>query len=180
MQMKGIAYLALRVLAIYFFMMAWRQFVMILEFLPSYIFIPEINMNLMEVILLVGVPALINFTASILLWIYAKRLSGYFLLKQQEQEEPFNLAYKGIEGFVLSVVGIIFIITSFSAMIRELLYYLNHMNMPIYGRTQVYGLVELAIQFILGVLLVLRSNGIATILRRIREAGLKHLKEEKD
>jgi hypothetical protein len=178
--LKDLGFLAIRVLAIYAFILGIQRLVILFEnALPFYISMldPE-EYNIYGIALVAGVPALLLIIISILLWFFAGKLSGKIVPPQAaETESPGNaMAW---ESFILSVVGFVISILSLSRMSFIIL---NYIQMERITPEYVYfdrleylsGLVEQLILLILGLLLILKADGLAYLLRKIRSLGFRH------
>jgi hypothetical protein len=182
MKLKDLAYLSIKILSIYLVIIGFRQMVNILYIsIPSYLLIPGQSYNAWELFFIVGVPAFLTVIAGVLLWFNAFRLALY-LVPQNHDDLEISLQTKQLEGFVLAVVGLLLLIFSFSTLVREVLNYMNYLHNDIRFDTQgfLYRVAEQSIRLILSIILLLRAEGFALLLRKIREAGLKHNKPDRD
>ena len=179
MKINDLAYLTLRVAAIYLFIMGIGHLVDLLQFsLPAYLQVMERGTTYGEVFLIVGVPVLLLLICGFLLWVLAPKLAKYLVPASAASagisESGATAQTKNIEGFVLAVVGLILFILSFTGVVRGALNYFNMLSQDIeFNRLQyIYFLGEQAVRFVLGVILLVKAEGFALLLRKIRNAGL--------
>lgn len=175
MKIRELAFLAVRILGIYLFVIGLKQLVDLLQVTGStYLEWLQHEISFMEVFLLVGFPALVLFIGGILLWIFAKPLSKCLVLKNCTESEN-TWQTRDIEGFVLSVVGLILIALSLPSLVRLVINYINIASQEVrFDRMpHVYPIIEQGIRFILGLVLLLKAEGFALILRKIRSIGTK-------
>lgn len=180
MKIRDLAYLSIRVLAIYLFLLGCKQIFTLIDFtLPAYVGIPNFSSYFISMLIVLVIPSLIYVAASLTLWFLAKRISLLLIVEGSEDAE-FQ-GNKALEGFVLSMVGVVIVVLALSSFVKEGLLYLVYTNDVKYTfpKNQTYRVMEQAIRLILGVILVLKAEGFALILRKIRNAGLKHLEERK-
>src|SRR5690606_10795527 len=110
---------------IFLFILSVRHLVNFLSVtLPVYLQITEINVAYTEVILIVGIPVLLLLTGSVVLWVFAEKLSK-LLLPNSSRDYEVLLRSKEIEGFVLSVIGLVIAILSFTKLVGMTMNYIN-------------------------------------------------------
>lgn len=179
MKLRDLAYLAVRILSIYLMIQGLRHILNLIDFaIPTYLQLLE-DPSYFQVFLVIGIPAFVFIISGILLWFYAAKLSIYLIPKNSDDSVP-TIQGKEIEEFILSVVGMIIVILSFSSLIRGLLIYISNakQDFGFANRANIYNSIEQAIQLILGIALLLKSKGIALVLRKIRSAGLRHINKQ--
>jgi hypothetical protein len=81
----------------------------------------------------------------------------------------------------LSVIGLILAILSITNLVRLVMDYINIKNQQIQFNRQGYlfTIIEQGIRFLIGIVLLLKAEGFALLLRKIRSFGLKHIKQDK-
>lgn len=178
MKIRDLAFLALRVLAIYVFIVALRHLANLTQFtVPSYLELIESGISFMEVFLLVFLPTLILITGGLVLWIFARPISKYLMPKSPTESENDGsvqtLKGREVEGFVIAAVGLVLVLLSFPAIVRLLVNYFNMVSQDIgFNRmTYITPIIEQGLRLILGIILLLKAEGFALILRKIRKLG---------
>lgn len=180
MKLRELAFLAIRVLSIYLFILGLNHLVNLLDFtIPTYLQVIEHDTTYTEVFLIIGIPTLILLLCGVILWFFAEKLSKY-IVPRNSTESDGTFRSKDIEGFVLSVVGLILVILSFTSLARIIMNYVNMMNQDIgFDRLGfIYSLVEQGIRLLLGIILLFKAEGLAQFLRKIRNLGLKNSKQD--
>lgn len=170
MKIRELAFLAIRVLAVYFFALGLNHLVAYLDYsLPAYLQVLGDDASYAEVFLLVGIPSILLLLISVALWLSAGKLSR-FLVPSNSGEEESSPSFRGIEAFVLAVVGLVLAILSFSSLARILLNYANMEGQRLYidHRSFYIALAEQVIRLLLGIVLILKAQGFAKLLRKIR------------
>lgn len=171
MKIRDLAFMALRILSIYLFILGLNHLVNILEFaLPTYMQVVEQDTTYTEVFFVIGIPTFILLISSVVLWFLADKLSRFIIPKSSNESEEITMQSKQMEGFVLSVIGLILLVLSFTGLVRNILNYINLVNQGLVpGRLSfIYSLVEQVIRFLLGLLLLLKAEGFALSLRKMR------------
>jgi len=170
MKLRGLSFLAIRVLAIYFFVQGLNHLVNYLDFaLPAYLQVLGDNKSYFDIFLLVGIPSILLLIISIVLWFLAGKISSYFV-QQDSSESESALSFRGAESFVLAVVGLVLAILSFTTLTRLILNYVNITNQNLYIDHRSYWISfgEHMIRLLLGLVLILKAEGFALLLRKIR------------
>lgn len=170
MTIRELSYLVIRVMAIYFFVLGLNHLVNYLDFaLPSYLQVLGDDTSYGKVFLLVGVPSILLLIISVALWFSAGKLSRS-LVPSRSGENESSPSFRGVEAFVLAVVGLILAILSFTSLARILLNYANMdaQNLFIDTRSFYIALVEQGIRLLLGIVLTIKAEGFAQMLRKIR------------
>lgn len=175
MKLKDLAYLAVRILSIYLFLLGLSKIVEVLNIaVPTYLQVIDYNISFLEVFLVVGVPGFILILFSMILWLFAEKLSVYLIPKNAEETE-YSVQAKDLEGFVLSLVGLILMILSFTMMVRQGMNYNNMAKhaMQFDREGFIFTFTEEVIRFLIGIILLFKAEGFALLLRKIRNMGLK-------
>lgn len=172
MKLRGIAFLAVRIISIYLFITGVNHLINLIEYtIPAFFQFMKRDTNVFELFLLLGLPALIFIFCGIFMWMCAGRISLYLIprtLLEDEIEDGFRS--KQIEGFVLSVIGLILLISSSTSLVRMLIQYFTINSQGVTFNQLGYGasLVEQIIRLILGILLLVKAEGFALWLRKLR------------
>lgn len=175
MKIRELAFLAVRILGIYLFVLGLKQLVDLLQLTGStYLQWLEHEVTFMEVFLFIGLPSLILLIGGIVLWIFAKPISKSLILKDSTESES-HWQMREIEGFVLSVVGLLLVVWSLPTMTRMIVNYINIAGQEVRfdKMSYIYPIIEQGIRFLIGLLLLLKAEGFALILRKIRNKGSK-------
>lgn|SRR5690606_897267 len=176
-KLNELSYLIIRVLAIVFFLFGLNHLMNLLEFsIPSYMSIVD-YLSFFEAFLMVGIPACILIIVSIVMWLLAGRISSLLLPKVAPAEQELNIVHvKYLEGYILAVVGLLLAVFSFTAMLRLVLTYFvipTEQGFAFTNQVQLYSIVEQGLRFIIGIVLLVKAEGFARLLRKIRSVGLK-------
>lgn len=181
MKIRDLAFMAIRILSIYLFILGLNHLVNILEFaLPTYMQVIDYETTYTEVFFVIGIPTFILLVSSVVLWFLADKLSRFIIPKSSSESEGISMQSKEIEAFVLSVIGLILLVLSFTSIARMVLNYINLMDQGIVSDRLgfIYSLVEQVIRFLLGLILLFKAEGFALMLRKIRKLGSNHLKSD--
>jgi len=177
LKLHDLSYLCIRVLAIILFLLGLNHLANLLEFsIPSYMQIVD-YLSFFEAFLMVGLPACFLIVLSVVMWFSARRLSAYLLPKAVQAEEAaasFNA--KQLEGYILSVIGLLLVVFSFSAIIRMIMTYAvipTEQGFAFTNKIQLYSIIEQGLRFVIGLLLLVKAEGFARLLRKVRNLGLK-------
>jgi len=177
MKIRDLSFLAVRVLSIYLFILGFKHIINLLEFtIHTYLWVLDTNTSYLEVFLIIGIPSLVLFITSIILWLYANQISLH-LIPQSSRESVQSIQVKDIEGFILAIIGLILMILSFTTLVRIILnyYHITSQDIHFNSRDHIFVIIEHSIRFIIGIVLLLKAEGFAMILRNIRSMGLKHI-----
>lgn len=174
MKIRELAYLAIRVISVYLFVLGVNHLVNLLTFaLPNYVQVLKIDVSYVEIFFIAGSPTLILFISSVLLWLFAGRVSG-LLVPKPSTEADQNILFHQVEGFVLSVVGLLITIHAFTRLLTTILNYVNILNQGFHGDGMNY-MISIGAQaflLIVGIVLQFRAEGFAYMLRKIRNWGI--------
>lgn len=171
MKIRDLAFMAIRILSIYLFVLGLNHLMNILEFaLPTYMQVIESETTYTEVFFVIGIPAIILLVSSVVLWFAADKLSRFLIPKGSSDPAGIHVQSKEIEGFVLSVIGLVLVVLSFSSLARIILNDINLMNQDLVSNRMgyIYSLIEQVIRFLLGLMLMFKAEGFAHMLRKMR------------
>lgn len=177
MTLHDLSYLCIKVLAIVLFLLGLNHVMNLIEFsIPSYMQIID-HISFVEAFLMVGLPACFLIVLSVVMWFTARRLSTYLLPKAVVNEEAAEtVTVKPLEGYILAVIGLLLAIFSFSAIIRMVMTYVvvsTEQGFAFTNKIQLYSIIEQGLRFVIGILLLVKAEGFARLLRKIRNLGLK-------
>ncbi|WP_054955206.1 hypothetical protein [Paenibacillus dakarensis] len=173
MKLRGIAFLAVRLVSVYLFILGLNHLINLLEFaLPTYLQIKS-NISYGDVLLMIGLPASIMIIAGIILWVFADSISKRLVpgsLSEVEAEGESGYRSSEMEGFILSVVGLILLILSSTRLISLLINYVNIRGQGVTFNEMghVSTLAEQLIRIIIGIMLLLQAESFARWLRKLR------------
>ncbi|HEX7055950.1 MAG TPA: hypothetical protein VF260_01970 [Bacilli bacterium] len=173
--MKGLAFLAVRILSIYLFILGLNHLIDFLDYaFPIYLQVIEMKADYTKVLAIVGTPSLVLVICGIVLWFLADKVAQFLIAKHSADTE-LTLPLKELEGFVLSVIGLVLVIFSLSesAQLMMNLSDLTNQEIGFDIRSYRYAFVEHGIRFLLGLILLFKAEGFAFVLRKIRSSGLE-------
>lgn len=180
MKLRDLSYLAVRILSIYVFFLGINHLVNLLNFsLPVYLQVIEDDTTYLELLSFVILPAVFLILCGIVLWFFADKLSR-FLIPRNSDGSELTSGIKGIEGFILSVAGLVIVIFSFSTIVRMSLsyIYMTNQEFQLDRISLMYTFIEQLIRLVIGMILLFKAEGLALTLRKIRDLGLKHLRQK--
>lgn len=180
MKAKELAYLAVRVLALVVLVMGVRQLFHLLDTAVSvYLYIPDVPYG--QLWLMAGVPALLLVALGAVLWMSAGRLSRYLAPENADEtagaggaDRPaLSARLKDAEGFMLSVVGLVLFILALARLARSVVFAVTVGGEAIRFDLDgyLYVLAEQLVLLAIGLVLLVRAEGLAAWLRKIRNAG---------
>lgn len=177
--LRDLGFLAIRALAVFAFILGIQRLIHIIEnaipYYMGYLAPPD---NVIVIGFVAAIPALLLIIVSILLWVFAHKLSFKMVPSRETQTGEGGIPehVKAWESFFLSVAGLILLVISIGRMAYILAQYL-HMETALpdfvyFERKEyLYSLAEYVVYFILGLLLILKADGLAHLLRSIRRLG---------
>ncbi len=193
MRIYDLAYLAVRVLAIWLFVSGLNQAVSLLNgSLPIFVKTFELY-EIYPGMALVGIaPIALLIAGSVVMWMMTKRLAGWLVPRGARKdaaaadsefgaggdaEASHAVRLKDMEGFVLAVIGLILFIVSFAGFVRLGLIsiYYESGDYVFVRNSNLSSLVELGIRCVVGIMLMVKAEGFALALRKIRAIGLPRL-----
>lgn len=170
MNLRGLAFLAIRVLAIYVVVLGIRQVANLVDVaLPMYMHMTDLN--LAQALTIVGVSPLLLWAVGISLWLMANRWSKRIIPAAESRTET-AIRSADPESFVLSVVGLVIAILAVTDWIQSVLALVSISNQGVHFDRQsyYYRFAGQAIEIAFGLVLILKARGIAALLRKIRQA----------
>jgi hypothetical protein len=130
-----------------------------------------------EVFIRFSIPAIVFFVFSIILWIFSKRISGYLVLRENNNNDSTNLDIEKLEPIVYSILGVIWIAISIPELIRYISQAIMIDKAMMMAQTyiwQIYSSIAVeTIKIVLGICLVLQANTIKKIVHRLRKIGVE-------
>lgn len=178
MSIRDLAYLSVRIIAVYLFILGLSQLVDLLNVtLPVYSRTFQLEEMYAELILIGVVPMLIFFVGSIVAWFLAGRLSRMMVPAVDVGEGNKVSAaspLREMEGFVLCVVGLVLFIVSFANLVSLIVTYTywGDGDFTFVWRSNIAVLVEIGIRCLIGIILLVKAEGFAKLLRKIRGFGM--------
>lgn len=177
MKLQHISYLFVKVIAIVLFLLGLNQLMNLIQYsIPSYLQIIN-NLSFFEAFLMVGLPACFLIIVSIIIWFSAGKVSAYLVPKEVQDEKAANIVnVKQLEGYILAVIGLLLVVFSFSTIIRMVLTYVvipTEQGFAFTNQLQIYSMIEQGLRFIIGIVLLVKAEGFALLLRKIRGLGVK-------
>jgi hypothetical protein len=185
MSQKDFAFIALRIFAVYILIQSFLD----LSHIINYYLIPILYEDLQEfvqtkvinIFLHLG-PFLVQLVVSIVVWIYAERLSRLFIPKyknivnkdEPNQNQPSLTIYQ-FQVAAVSIVGLAFIVHTLPSFFSLAQNWLNIKEIGVdYAITKMKGellfaFIEKLLRLVLGFVLFFGSRGLVGLLNRIRE-----------
>lgn len=159
------------------FLQGLNQTVVLLQFsLPTYLELIKYDASMWRVLIVSGIPACLIMIVSLILWFSAQKLALKLLPKGHKDTES-SLPMKDIEAFVISIVGLILVVLSATTLLRLFLSLLNSTaysdSLNLTSSMHLYPLIEHLIRVIIGTVLLIKADGFALFLRKVRSLGLQ-------
>lgn len=180
MKANELAFLAVRVLALVVLIMGVRQLFQLLEAAaPVYLYFAGFPYG--QLWLIAAVPALLLIALGAALWMSAGRLSRHLVPGGAADPAGAGGAHpaapsprlKDAEGFVLSVVGLVVLVLAAARLARSVVYAVTvggeGIRFDLDG--YLYVMAEQLVLMAIGAVLLVRAEGLATRLRKIRGAA---------
>ncbi|MDQ2085185.1 hypothetical protein RBH29_01885 [Herbivorax sp. ANBcel31] len=176
--MKGLCKILLRVIAVYFLFSNFDYFVGLysaLRFSSDEITTVITSLLFLFVIIL----------SSVLLWIFSDKISN--LITKDESLPDLNYSYKSLHVIAISTVGIVIIVLAIPHLITSTSNWM--VNRELYSQvssierfnTYKGTIISSIAQIVVGLILVISSNGIVNAIRSLGNAGIyDENKEKKD
>lgn len=132
---------------------------------------------------LLSLPFLLLLFTSIILWIYADKISDYMVRKPISSSNTASLDYVELQAIAFSVVGVIMLINSIPEIIsigihmKQLVSQEDIANMKMLLITYRVQIIGYAIKIVLGLWLLLGARGIVGIIKNSRTVREKEENE---
>lgn len=173
MNYKNLAKISCKVIAITTFIKAFI-------FLPSIIYTFSIDNNNYKISINDMLPSITTVAVlilfSIILWIFADKISDRMVNVKEEENEKLNINYKKLQYIAFSVIGLFLIATSIPTISKNIfeIYRVNSIGMKdTYYKARLYSsIVGEIIKLLIGLLLLFKSKGLVNILIRLRTIGV--------
>lgn len=170
-QINQITPILYRIVAIVLFLFALQTSITFINItLSSFTFHGNENFPWLQFVMSTLIPLCIYVVVGIFL--YRKSLKSV--------DTPNIVISQQLEAFIISLIGLILIVTSIAklvAVITNHVYY-HSVDIDNLAINYVTVYIERGIHLLFGVLLLFKGNGLALLLRKIRELGLQKSKEE--
>lgn len=151
-------------------------------FNTTYLELIKHDVSLWSVLIVSGIPACLIMIGSLILWFSAQKLALKLLPKGLKEAES-SLPMKEIEAFVISIVGLILVVLSATTLLRLFLSLINTTaysdSLNLTSSMHLYPLIEHLIRVILGAILLIKADGFALFLRKVRSLGLQRQNDMK-
>ena len=174
---RKIAFIGLRLLAIYILLQSLLHLARVANyyvlplFYDSLIQYNETSVNAWFNL----APFFVLLIFSVLLWIFADKISTFLLLPNQESDQSDRqISATEIQSIAFSAIGLFLIVNSlpqFFSMIPEYIQIkdvANHLVDPRLKYGFRFGMIEKIVQLVLGIALFLGSRGLVGLVRKIR------------
>ncbi len=175
---KNIAYIACRIIAIYIIIQAIKY----MSYFISMLFFMNQEMqkiDLIHMILTSIFPSIILLIVGVVLWALAIKISNHMIIENKNTEEnEKNMEVNELQTVAFSVVGLVIlvnIIPDLSKFISQIIHMRGN-YIPTRSTTRLeikISAIEIAVRFIIGIILFLKSKGIVGMINSLRKAGLK-------
>ena len=183
MNYKAISKISCKIISIYTF----AQFIMFFQRFYYHIFyqnklLNQINQTEQNSVLL-SLPFFLLLFTSIILWVYADKISSFMVKKPMNPSNTVSLDYVELQAIAYSVVGVIMLINSIPEIVSlginiKLLVSEDIANMEMLLIMDKIKIIGYVIKTILGLWLLLGSSGIVGLIKTLRTTGLKGSDEE--
>lgn len=173
MKKTEIAFLAMRILAIYVLYRAFDRLIIDVYQVFIQVIMPNGDLRL---IITGFIPICLYVLLGVLLWVYSEKIAHHLLMNVNDHEGNTCINAKEIQVIAYSVLGLLVLANSLPELLNKtanaiiiqdsLLAAPSHIKMGTY-----LSLIEEAIQCAIGLVLLLGAKGLAGLLQIIREAG---------
>ena len=182
MAQKAFIFIALRIFAVYILIQSFMDLTKVVNYYLLPIYYEEFQqVSQVNMLLYLG-PFLVQLVMSIVLWLYADKLSRYFIPKDKvvgNQEKTIqnkvSLSVHQFQVAAVSIVGltiIVYTLPSFLPLIQNWQNIkeigVNYVDQRMQGEL-LFSFLEKLLRLIFGFILFLGSRGLVGILKRIRE-----------
>jgi hypothetical protein len=183
-----VAYLTVRILALYSFIQGLLNISTVIQFsIVNVIQTNTSSFKLYSILLLSVIPALMFFIIGFLIWKYALKISK-MMFPNEEQVNLENTNYKLLQSVAFSIVGLILVVTTlpkFPSVILNLIEMKRveegismGMASEFEPRLKVYfPLIEQTIQILLGTFLLFGAKGISAWINVTKDRMVEYVKE---
>lgn len=173
MNTKSIAFVALRIVALFLFVKALINVGnLVVITLPNFFNYGHDGQISALSLIPLFIPALLMFIISIILWVRTQALSEWLAPFDDEvQIEGEKLEKLQIIAF--TVVGLVFVAISFPHLVKDVVQMVSfdrdmHTEM-VYRHQVVYPLIHSSVQFVLGMVILFQAKGLSGLLKKVRD-----------
>ncbi|WLD94432.1 hypothetical protein [Alkalihalobacillus sp. AL-G] len=184
MTQKDFAFIALRIFAVYILIQSFIDLSHIVNYYLIPIYYEElqelVQTNVINMLLHLG-PFLVQLVMSIVVWLYADKLSRLFIPEYKDvgnQEEPnqnqMSLSVHQFQVAAVSIVGLAFIVHTLPSFFSLVQNWLNIKEVgvgyvdPRMKGELLFSFLEKLLRLVLGFVLFFGSRGLVGLLKRIR------------
>lgn len=179
--LQGISYLCIRVVALIVFLLGLHNLMSFFQIsLPTYLQVINVNWSSFEIFLMAGLPACMLIIISIVLWLAAGKLSIVLLPKDAARQDSTieSIAHlRGIEAFVLGIIGLMLVIFSFTTLVRIISNHIVMVSHSDFGlinyQAHFSSYMEQGLRLVIGIALLVKADSATYLLHKIRRIGLK-------
>lgn len=183
--MKALSHVLIKIMAVYFFV--WNLYYIgsdVASLTSMYLNPPadivDFNsvLNIFNWALTLALTPVLMLIISILLWIFAKRISNA-VTKGIEETTEFKFDYNILLNLVFIIVGIFIAVTAIPGLVSNI-YSLIHNNINVVDISGKYiaNIITEALKIIIGVLFVFGFKGLARFVKKLGTAGVYSLNNE--
>lgn len=174
--MKALSYILIRIMAVYFFVWNLYHVGSAVTYLTSkYVNQPA---DIADLILNLALTPVLMLVVSILLWIFAKRISGA-IIKGIEDTAESKFDYNILLNLVFIIVGIFLAVMAIPGLVSNI-YSLIHNNINVVDVSNSYiaKIITEAIKIVIGAVLIFGFKGLARFAKKLGTAGVYSLNNE--
>ncbi|OIJ15560.1 hypothetical protein BKP35_00770 [Anaerobacillus arseniciselenatis] len=174
---RKIAFIGLRLLAIYILLQSLLHLARVANYYVLPLFydsLMQYNANSVNAWFNLA-PFFVLLMFSILLWIFAKKISSFLLLPDQESDQSdMQISATEIQSIAFSAIGLFLIVNTLPQLFSMIPEYIqikdvaNHLIDPRLKYGFWFGVIEKIVQLVLGIALFLGSRGLVGLVRKIR------------
>jgi hypothetical protein len=187
MKKHEIAYLAIRILAIYSFIQGLLNISTVIQFSIVNVIQTNTSFKLYSILLLSVIPALMFFIIGFLIWKYAMTISK-MIFRYEEQVNHENTNYNLLQSIAFSIIGLILVVTTLPKLPSVILNLIEmkrveegiSMGMPneFEPRLKVYfPLIEQTIKIFFGITLLFGAKGISAWIDITKDRMVEYVKK---
>lgn len=179
MNYKAISKISCKIISIYSF----AKFIMFFQRFFYHIFYQNRLIQIEQNSVLLSLPFFLLLFLSIILWVYADKISSFMVKKPINSSNTISLDYVELQAIAFSVVGVIMLINSIPEIISlginiKLLVSEDIANIEMLLIMDKIKIIGYVIKTILGLWLLLGSSGIVGLIKTLRTIGVKGSDEE--
>lgn len=183
--MKALSYILIRIMAVYFFVWNLYYISSTVASLSSMYLNPPADivdfssvLNISKWALSLALTPVLMLTISILLWIFAKRISGAITKGIEDTAEP-KFDYEILLNLVFIIVGIFLAVMAIPGLVSNI-YSLIHNNINVVDVSSRYiaNIITEAVKIVIGAVFIFGFKGLARFAKKLGTAGVYSLNNE--